>query len=73
MIVTAVVIIAVLLYMYGYHDHCVCLDDPRTCCDPNQVNTLYTNMKIPREVTSVFHFISSSLSETVSNLSLIHI
>jgi len=26
------------------------VDDNQTCCDPAQVNTLYTNMKIPHEV-----------------------
>ena len=39
-----------IIQILDYCDSCVCLDNPHTCCDADQVDTLNTNMKIPREV-----------------------
>ena len=39
-----------------YTVNCVCSDNPLTCCDADQVDTLRTNMKIPRQVIYLLMF-----------------
>jgi len=41
---------------------CVCSDNPLTCCDADQVNTLNTNMKLPRQVNNLCWFLEYCLA-----------